>query len=77
MLSPADKMLSGDDAPEFFRKNYDAFSGVFAVFGIILGHGIQVIVKDYFNSKMNNDNYNDIGGKYYIYIYIQNIDNKI
>ncbi|ORX54744.1 Zinc/iron permease [Piromyces finnis] len=60
MLSPADKMLSGDDAPDIFKENYDSFSGVFAVLGIILSHGIQVIVKDYFNNKNKETNYNEI-----------------
>ncbi|ORX84744.1 Zinc/iron permease, partial [Anaeromyces robustus] len=62
MLSPADKMLSGDDAPEFFKENYDAFSGVFAVTGIILAHGIQIIVKEYFNKqkKQTPNNHEDL-----------------
>jgi len=60
MLSPADKLLSGDDAPEFFREKYDAFSGVFAVIGLILSHAIQVIVKDYFNEHNKNGVYNTI-----------------
>jgi len=59
MLSPADKMLSGDDAPEFFKENYDAFSGVFAIAGIILAHGIQIIVKEYFK-KQKEKTYNNL-----------------
>eukprot|EP00833_Pecoramyces_ruminatium_P006476 jgi/Orpsp1_1/1180508/evm.model.c7180000073691.1 len=59
MLSPADKMLSGDDAPEFFKEKYDAFSGVFAITGIILAHGIQLLVKEYFKKQ---NKYNEING---------------
>lgn len=51
MLSPADKILSGEDAPIFFQERYDSFSGVFAVLGIILGHGIQILLKEYFKSS--------------------------
>lgn len=76
MLSPADKMLSGDDAPEFFKENYDAFSGVFAVTGIILAHGIQIIVKEYFNKqkKQTPNNHEDDQNKPDILIH--NYDNN-
>jgi len=63
MLSPADKLLSGEDAPEFFKEKYDAFSGVFAVIGLILAHAIQVIVKEYFNEHNKNGVYNTIDGE--------------
>jgi zinc transporter 1/2/3 len=60
MLSPADKMLSGEDAPEFFREKFDAFSGVFAIFGVITAHGIQLLVKEYFkNQNKNKESEND------------------
>ncbi|KAG4091774.1 Zinc/iron permease [Neocallimastix lanati (nom. inval.)] len=59
MLSPADKMLSGDDAPEFFRENYDAFSGVFAVTGIIVAHGIQLLLKEFFKNQNKNHIHNE------------------
>jgi len=62
MLSPADKLLSGEDAPEFFKENYDAFSGVFAVAGLIFAHGIQVFVKEYFKKDNENRVYSYING---------------